>query len=104
MSSAGLSRRRAPTSSASTQPNDDDGPNPSSPPSPSPAPTSTNTGDAAATAPAMQARRLEAARASPTTRATSSWSSEVGGAVPRLTLMEEVLLLGIKDQQGYLSS
>ncbi|KAL0567925.1 hypothetical protein V5O48_014067 [Marasmius crinis-equi] len=27
----------------------------------------------------------------------------VGGKVPRLTIMEEVLLLGIKDKQGYLS-
>ncbi|KAF4577117.1 GOLPH3/VPS74 family protein [Pleurotus pulmonarius] len=29
--------------------------------------------------------------------------SRVGGKMPRLTIMEEVLLLGIKDKQGYLS-
>ncbi|KAH9023038.1 Golgi phosphoprotein 3-domain-containing protein [Lactarius deliciosus] len=29
--------------------------------------------------------------------------SKAGGKVPRLTLMEEVLLLGLKDRQGYLS-
>jgi len=29
--------------------------------------------------------------------------SKTGGKVPRLTLMEEVLLLGLKDHQGYLS-
>jgi Golgi phosphoprotein 3 len=29
--------------------------------------------------------------------------ARVGGKLPRLTLMEEVLLLGIKDKQGYLS-
>ncbi|KAI9453877.1 Golgi phosphoprotein 3-domain-containing protein [Lactarius psammicola] len=29
--------------------------------------------------------------------------SKSGGKVPRLTLMEEVLLLGLKDRQGYLS-
>ncbi|KAK7038823.1 hypothetical protein VNI00_010453 [Paramarasmius palmivorus] len=28
---------------------------------------------------------------------------KVGGKVPRLTIMEEILLLGIKDKQGYLS-
>ncbi|KAG6859638.1 hypothetical protein C0991_000422, partial [Blastosporella zonata] len=27
----------------------------------------------------------------------------IGGKMPRLTIMEEVLLLGIKDKQGYLS-
>ncbi|KAJ7741642.1 hypothetical protein B0H16DRAFT_1564775, partial [Mycena metata] len=34
---------------------------------------------------------------------SSTESSQIGGAVPQLTLMEEVLLLGIKDKQGYLS-
>ncbi|KAH9983436.1 GPP34-domain-containing protein [Russula compacta] len=29
--------------------------------------------------------------------------SKTGGKIPRLTLMEEVLLLGLKDHQGYLS-
>ncbi|KAJ7301055.1 Golgi phosphoprotein 3-domain-containing protein [Mycena albidolilacea] len=29
--------------------------------------------------------------------------ARLGGKLPRLTLMEEVLLLGIKDKQGYLS-
>ncbi|KAG6835895.1 hypothetical protein H0H93_013569 [Arthromyces matolae] len=29
--------------------------------------------------------------------------ARIGGKMPRLTLMEEVLLLGIKDKQGYLS-
>ncbi|KAJ7741856.1 hypothetical protein B0H16DRAFT_1564636, partial [Mycena metata] len=33
---------------------------------------------------------------------SSTESSQIGGAVPQLTLMEEVLL-GIKDKQGYLS-
>ncbi|TFY77510.1 hypothetical protein EWM64_g6503, partial [Hericium alpestre] len=30
-------------------------------------------------------------------------SDDVGGKVPMLTIMEEVLLLGLKDKQGYLS-
>ncbi|KAJ7261094.1 hypothetical protein C8J57DRAFT_1514320 [Mycena rebaudengoi] len=34
---------------------------------------------------------------------SSEESAALGGSVPKLTLMEEVLLLGIKDKQGYLS-
>ncbi|KAF8174305.1 GPP34-domain-containing protein [Mycena galopus ATCC 62051] len=34
---------------------------------------------------------------------SDSEASQVGGSLPKLTLMEEVLLLGIKDKQGYLS-
>ncbi|KAJ7239290.1 Golgi phosphoprotein 3-domain-containing protein, partial [Mycena rebaudengoi] len=34
---------------------------------------------------------------------SSQESAALGGSVPKLTLMEEVLLLGIKDKQGYLS-
>ncbi|KAK2464075.1 hypothetical protein APHAL10511_003905 [Amanita phalloides] len=33
----------------------------------------------------------------------ASEEAKVGGKMPRLTIMEEVLLLGIKDKQGYLS-
>ncbi|KAF8146543.1 hypothetical protein K438DRAFT_2028145, partial [Mycena galopus ATCC 62051] len=34
---------------------------------------------------------------------SNSKASQISGALPMLTLMEEVLLLGIKDKQGYLS-
>ncbi|KAF8174309.1 Golgi phosphoprotein 3-domain-containing protein [Mycena galopus ATCC 62051] len=34
---------------------------------------------------------------------SDSKASQVGGSLPKLMLMEEVLLLGIKDKQGYLS-
>ncbi|KAF8174286.1 hypothetical protein K438DRAFT_2023180 [Mycena galopus ATCC 62051] len=34
---------------------------------------------------------------------SDSEASQVSGALPKLTLMEEVLLLSIKDKQGYLS-
>ncbi|KAJ7261102.1 Golgi phosphoprotein 3-domain-containing protein, partial [Mycena rebaudengoi] len=34
---------------------------------------------------------------------SSQESAALEGSVPKLTLMEEVLLLGIKDKQGYLS-
>ncbi|KAJ7741846.1 hypothetical protein B0H16DRAFT_1890382 [Mycena metata] len=105
MSSAGLSRRRAPASSASTQPNDDDAPNPSSasPPSPSPAPTSTNTNDGPSHAGSAFEGGARIAYDPRDLLLSSTESSEIGGAVPRLTLMEEVLLLGIKDKQGYLN-
>lgn len=33
----------------------------------------------------------------------ASEQARAGGKIPRLTIMEEVLLLGIKDKQGYLS-
>ncbi|KAH9477289.1 Vacuolar protein sorting-associated protein 74 [Psilocybe cubensis] len=33
----------------------------------------------------------------------ASEEARIGGKMPRLTIMEEVLLLGIKDKQGYLS-
>ncbi|KAF9527657.1 GPP34-domain-containing protein [Crepidotus variabilis] len=33
----------------------------------------------------------------------ASEEAKIGGKMPRLTIMEEVLLLGIKDKQGYLS-
>ncbi|KAJ7748137.1 Golgi phosphoprotein 3-domain-containing protein, partial [Mycena metata] len=103
MSSAGLSRRRAPASSASTQPNDDDGPNPSSPPPPSPAPPSTGANDGPSHAGSAFAGGARIAYDPRDLLLSSTESSEIGGAVPRLTLMEEVLLLGIKDKQGYLS-
>ncbi|KAJ7748142.1 Golgi phosphoprotein 3-domain-containing protein [Mycena metata] len=101
MSSAGLSRRRAPASSASTQPNDDDGPNPASPPSPSPAPPSTNANEGVSHAGSAFEGGARIAYDPRDLLLSSTESSEIGGAVPRLTLMEEVL--GIKDKQGYLS-
>ncbi|KAJ7744897.1 hypothetical protein B0H16DRAFT_1727104 [Mycena metata] len=93
----------APASSASTQPNDDDGTIPSSPLSPSPGPTSTNTNEGVSHAGSAFEGGARIAYDPRDLLLSSTESSEIGGAVPRLTLMEEVLLLGIKDKQGYLS-
>ncbi|KAJ7744866.1 Golgi phosphoprotein 3-domain-containing protein [Mycena metata] len=81
------------------------GSNPSSPPSPSPAPPSTspNEGTGAGQAGSAFAGGARIAYDPRDLLLPSTESSEIGGAVPRLTLMEEVLLLGIKDKQGYLS-
>ncbi|KAJ7435898.1 Golgi phosphoprotein 3-domain-containing protein [Mycena galericulata] len=106
MASAGLSRRRAPASAASTTTadDDDDRPAPSASPSSSglssPDATTNNTNNTASHAGSAFAC---GARVYDPRDLQSSDSAEDGGAVPKLTLMEEVLLLGIKDKQGYLS-
>ncbi|KAJ7613381.1 Golgi phosphoprotein 3-domain-containing protein [Roridomyces roridus] len=105
MASAGLSRRRAPQASVSTGDDDDDRPratlstttNSSSPPSPSP--EANGAGSHAGSAFAGGARVAYDPRDLPSSDDTEG----TGGSVPKLTLMEEVLLLGIKDKQGYLS-
>ncbi|KAJ7614425.1 Golgi phosphoprotein 3-domain-containing protein [Roridomyces roridus] len=79
MASAGLSRRRAPQASVSTGDDDD----------------ATHAGSAFAGG----ARVAYDPRDLPSSDDTEG----TGGSVPKLTLMEEVLLLGIKDKQGYLS-
>ncbi|KAJ6609043.1 Golgi phosphoprotein 3-domain-containing protein [Mycena sp. CBHHK59/15] len=100
MASAGLSRRRAPAASASA----DEDPQPSAsasssdPPSPTAGapPSATHAGSAFA----------HGARIAYDPRDLLLSANEetlAGGKLPKLTLMEEVLLLGIKDKQGYLS-
>ncbi|KAJ7848828.1 Golgi phosphoprotein 3-domain-containing protein [Mycena olivaceomarginata] len=96
MASAGLSRRRT----SSTTANDDN--TPSSASTPTPPSLSENGGAHAHVGSAFPGGSsivydphdllLEAGE-----------DARVGGKLPRLTLMEEVLLLGIKDKQGYLS-
>ncbi|KAJ7741848.1 hypothetical protein B0H16DRAFT_1564619, partial [Mycena metata] len=81
--------------------NDDDGPNPSSPPSPSPAPPSTNANEGVSHAGSAFEGGARIAYDPRDLLLSSTESSEIGGAVLRLTLMEEVL--GIKGKQGYLS-
>ncbi|KAJ7620704.1 Golgi phosphoprotein 3-domain-containing protein [Mycena polygramma] len=101
MASAGLSRRRAPQSSA---PADDGDPAPSSASTPStplpPSPSENTNGSHAGSAFAGGSRVAYDPR---DLLLEAGEDARVGGKLPRLTLMEEVLLLGIKDKQGYLS-
>ncbi|KAJ6450032.1 Golgi phosphoprotein 3-domain-containing protein [Mycena vitilis] len=100
MASAGLSRRRAPQSST---PADDGDPSPSSastPSTPLPPSPSENNGSHAGSAFAGGSRVAYDPR---DLLLEAGEDARVGGKLPRLTLMEEVLLLGIKDKQGYLS-
>ncbi|KAL0954251.1 hypothetical protein HGRIS_005379 [Hohenbuehelia grisea] len=107
MASTGLSRRRvggAATSSSTTAADDDDVPTPrpvrsvssngSADASPIVPPTHAGSAFAGGSKIAFDPRDLEGA---------NDDASRVGGKMPRLTIMEEVLLLGIKDKQGYLS-
>ncbi|KAJ7061439.1 Golgi phosphoprotein 3-domain-containing protein [Mycena amicta] len=98
MASSGLSRRRAPAAS-SLSVDDEDHPKstqPSSPPSPSENGTTTHAGSAFAGGSRVAFDPRDLAM-------EAGEDARVGGKLPRLTLMEEVLLLGIKDKQGYLS-
>ncbi|KAJ7261118.1 hypothetical protein C8J57DRAFT_1514348 [Mycena rebaudengoi] len=91
MASSGLSRRPA---NAPTTTHDDDETAPSSPP-------------VSATPQKSGGQRLRQWIAHRLRRARSfsllAGEPRFGGSVPKLTLMEEVLLLGLKDKQGYLS-
>jgi Golgi phosphoprotein 3 len=102
MASAGLSRRRAPASASasSTTPDDDDAPSSAS--TPAPASPSEN-GGAHAHAGSAFAGGSSIAYDPRDLLLEAGEDARVGGKLPRLTLMEEVLLLGIKDKQGYLS-
>ncbi|KAJ7061401.1 Golgi phosphoprotein 3-domain-containing protein [Mycena amicta] len=98
MASSGLSRRRAPAASSPSV-DDEDHPKstqPSSPPSPSENGTTTHAGSAFAGGSRVAFDPRDLAM-------EAGEDARVGGKLPRLTLMEEVLLLGIKDKQGYLS-
>ncbi|KAJ7099905.1 Golgi phosphoprotein 3-domain-containing protein [Mycena belliarum] len=103
MASAGLSRRRAPAATSPTPDDDDDRPPISSTPSAS----SQADPDEDALGPAHAGSAFAGgARVAYDPRDLALAAGEdarVGGKLPRLTLMEEVLLLGIKDKQGYLS-
>ncbi|KAJ7620700.1 Golgi phosphoprotein 3-domain-containing protein [Mycena polygramma] len=104
MASAGLSRRRAPQSTA---PADDDSPAPASststPSTPLPPSPSENTGNNGSHAGSAFAGGSRVAYDPRDLLLEAGEDARVGGKLPRLTLMEEVLLLGIKDKQGYLS-
>ncbi|KII91424.1 hypothetical protein PLICRDRAFT_38197 [Plicaturopsis crispa FD-325 SS-3] len=101
MSATGLSRRRVPAGSSSTTTSDHasesawGSPAPSANGSASHTPTTSHAGSAFAGGGkvAYDPRDLE----------RDDEDSRQGGKMPRLTIMEEVLLLGIKDKQGYLS-
>ncbi|KAJ7261106.1 Golgi phosphoprotein 3-domain-containing protein [Mycena rebaudengoi] len=108
MASSGLSRRRA--NAPTTTTHDDDDNAPSSPPASStPAEKSPEaqleslglTGGAHAGSAFANGSRV--AYDPRDLLLSSQESAALGGSVPKLTLMEEVLLLGIKDKQGYLS-
>jgi len=94
MSSAGgLSRRRV---AGTSSPNSDDTPTPGVPNGPSPNGTVvTHAGSAfeGGSKVACDPRDLDQVQE----------DSRHGGRMPRLTIMEEVLLLGLKDKHGYLS-
>ncbi|KAG6884402.1 hypothetical protein C0993_011490 [Termitomyces sp. T159_Od127] len=99
MSTAGLSRRRAPASSN----HDPDG---------SPAPSRTNSmnsqqphsnGGTIHHAGSAFAGGSKIAYDPRDLDQDAGEEARTGGKMPRLTIMEEVLLLGIKDKQGYLS-
>ncbi|KAF9000811.1 GPP34-domain-containing protein [Cyathus striatus] len=101
-SAAGLSRRRVGASSSSPF-NDDDDERPSSTPSNSnghaarnDTPPSYHAGSAfeGGSKIAYDPRDMDL---------DASEEAKIGGKMPRLTILEEVLLLGIKDKQGYLS-
>ncbi|KAJ6479759.1 Golgi phosphoprotein 3-domain-containing protein [Mycena sanguinolenta] len=99
MASAGLSRRRAPAAASTTQ--DDDERPPTSPPAESRDNNDSSTINAHAGSAFANGSRIAF---DPRDLAlSSSEDALVGGKLPKLTLMEEVLLLGIKDKQGYLS-
>ncbi|KAJ7848820.1 Golgi phosphoprotein 3-domain-containing protein [Mycena olivaceomarginata] len=102
MASAGLSRRRAPASASasSTTPDDDDAPSSAS--TPAPASPSEN-GGAHAHAGSAFAGGSSIAYDPRDLLLEAGEDARVGGKLPQLTLMEKVLLLGIKDKQGYLS-
>lgn len=97
MSATGLSRRRVPAGSSSTTTSDDasesawGSPAPSANGSASHTPTTSHAGSAFAGGGkvAYDPRDLE----------RDDEDSRQGGKMPRLTIMEEVLLLGIKDKQ-----
>ncbi|TFK34383.1 GPP34-domain-containing protein [Crucibulum laeve] len=105
MSSAGLSRRRVGTASSFAGEDDEDK-------RPSPANGSNGSGT-----PAARSRNGSAAQHAGSAFEGGSKiaydprdmdqdageEARIGGKMPRLTIMEEVLLLGIKDKQGYLS-
>ncbi|KAJ7260512.1 hypothetical protein B0H12DRAFT_1231784 [Mycena haematopus] len=91
-----LSRHRAPAASSST-PDDDDAspaPTPLSPPPPDASNAHAGSAFAGGSRVAYDPRDL---------LLEAGEDARVGGKLPKLTLMEEVLLLGIKDKQGYLS-
>ncbi|KAG6827210.1 hypothetical protein H0H92_012751 [Tricholoma furcatifolium] len=97
MSSAGLSRRRAAASSTTQDPDD------------SPAPSRTNSqqqhlnGGITQHAGSAFAGGSKIAYDPRDLDQDAGEEAKIGGKMPRLTIMEEVLLLGIKDRQGYLS-
>ncbi|KAJ7060409.1 Golgi phosphoprotein 3-domain-containing protein [Mycena amicta] len=97
----GLSRRRAPAASFLSVDNEDHpkSTQTSSPPSPSENGTTTHT-LAAGSAVAGGSRVAFDPR---DLAMEAGEDARVGGKLPWLTLMEEVLLLGIKDKQAYLS-
>ncbi|KAJ6479745.1 Golgi phosphoprotein 3-domain-containing protein [Mycena sanguinolenta] len=102
MASAGLSRRRAPAAASTTQ--DDDERPPTSPPAESRDNNdSLNASTINAHAGSAFANGSRIAFDPRDLALSSSEDALVGGKLPKLTLMEEVLLLGIKDKQGYLS-
>jgi Golgi phosphoprotein 3 len=102
MASAGLSRRRAPASASASSTTADDDDAPSSASTPAPASPSEN-GGAHAHAGSAFAGGSSIAYDPRDLLLEAGEDARVGGKLPRLTLMEEVLLLGIKDKQGYLS-
>ncbi|EIW51680.1 GPP34-domain-containing protein [Trametes versicolor FP-101664 SS1] len=101
MSSAGLSRRRVPAS-ASTGDDDADGIN---------GPSVSNGGSVSRsdslTSPSYHAGSAFEGGSKiafdPRDLERDDEDARLGGKPPRLTIMEEVLLLGLKDKQGYLS-
>ena len=104
---SGLSRRRVAAPSTSTHPDDDD----RAPSSPGPSlsssrhNSSSNVGDGAGRSAGGTAfeRGSKIAYDPRDLDGANEDEAKIGGKVPRLTIMEEVLLLGIKDRQGYLS-
>ncbi|KAH7881886.1 Golgi phosphoprotein 3-domain-containing protein [Phlebopus sp. FC_14] len=95
MSTAGLSRRRVATSSASTTSDDTTSPGWQSNSSSASGPIASHAGSAfeGGNKIAFDPRDLDQGKE----------DSRHGGKMPRLTIMEEVLLLGLKDKHGYLS-
>ncbi|KAJ7239284.1 Golgi phosphoprotein 3-domain-containing protein [Mycena rebaudengoi] len=110
MAPSGLSRRRA--NAPTTTTHDDDDNAPSSPPASAiPAEKSPEaqlqslglTGGAHAGSAFANGSRVAYDPRDLLPSSQESAAQSLGGSVPKLTLMEEVLLLGIKDKQGYLS-
>ncbi|KIM30878.1 hypothetical protein M408DRAFT_327821 [Serendipita vermifera MAFF 305830] len=102
----GLSRRRAAAASSSNDPDDDRSETPTRPALPASQSTSSSFQDANGTRASHAGTALAGGSKvayDPRDLVGAGSGSDDEGRIPKLTLLEEILLLGIKDRAGYLS-